>query len=320
MKIIRGITSAPKILHSGCVATIGNFDGVHLGHQAILQQVKNTAATNGLTSVAILFEPQPLEFLHAKDSPARITHLRDKVISIAHCGIDLIIVLPFNNHLALLTSEAFVKQILVTQLNVKYLIVGEDFKFGKHRQGDFAYLKNCSKQFNFFVEKSITTRVKSRRVSSSWIREALLNNDFSLAETLLNHPYTISGHVIYGDQLGGKRGFPTANIKLHHTKSLLNGVFVGRVSGLMKQPLYGMVNIGNRPTIGKQKKLLEINLFNFDADLYGKCISVELLHKLRDEKHFASLDELFAQIARDKKMAEEIVLKKITNHELQITN
>lgn len=308
MKIIRGSLSAHQALQQGCVATIGNFDGVHLGHQTILQQVKNTATAHGLLSVVILFEPQPLEFLHANNAPARITHLRDKAIPIAKCGIDLMIVLPFNNRLASLTHEVFVKQILVEQLNIKHLIVGEDFKFGKHRQGDFVYLKNCSKQFNFFVEKSITTRIKSRRVSSSWVRETLLNNDFALAEQLLNRPYTISGHVIYGDQLGSKRGFPTANIKLHHAKPLLNGVFVGRVSGITKQPLYGMVNVGNRPTIGKQNYLLEINLFNFNADLYGKCLNVELLHKLRDEKHFASLDELFAQIARDKKKAEEIIM------------
>jgi len=293
--------------HYGCVATIGNFDGVHLGHQRILQRLHEQAGLLQLPSLLITFEPLALEFF-AKETPARLMRLREKLMVLNHYPVDRVLSLKFNVRFASLTAEEFVKTILVEKLGIKYLIVGDDFRFGKNRQGDFNLLKQLGEQYHFQVANTETVLFNNERVGSSRVRAALRAGNFKLAEQLLGRTYRMSGHVIHGDKRGRQLGFPTANLLLNRKVSPLLGVFAVKVHGLGRQPLPGVANVGRRPTVDGHKQLLEVFLLNFQQDIYTQFIQVEFIEKIRDEQRFNSIDLLKQQIQKDVAIAKNILL------------
>lgn len=304
-EFIRGIHSLePR--HQGSVVTIGSFDGVHKGHKAIIRQVQQQADKLGLASVVMTFEPQPHEYFSGDKAPARLMRVRDKARALFTAGIDRVLCLSFNRRLSSLSAEQFVKQILVDGLGVKYLVVGDDFRFGCDRSGDYDFLSAAGERYGFSVTDTETLLHEGERVSSTRIRAALAASEFELAETLLGRPYAISGRVIYGQQLARQWGVPTANVQLHRYRSPLAGVFAVTATLIDGAEYFGVANVGVRPTIGGEAKpILEVHLFEFDGNLYGQEVSVQFKHKLRDEKKFDSLNELKEQIYRDRDQAKE---------------
>ncbi|HAD30055.1 MAG TPA: bifunctional riboflavin kinase/FAD synthetase [Methylophaga sp.] len=302
-KIIRGLYNLPDPAQ-GCVATIGNFDGVHLGHQAVLTQLAMKADMLNLPAVVITFEPQPFEYFVPEKAPARLSRFREKVEALRAYSIQKLCVLRFNRQLAEMQAETFIQKLLVEGLNVRYLVVGDDFRFGKDRQGDFALLQQVGKQHGFQVVNMHTFAIDDMRVSSTRIREALQDGDLAVAEKLLGRPYRMSGRVAHGDKRGRKMGYPTANIHLHRAKVPLNGVYAVQLYGIDEEPVNGVANIGVRPTIsGSDKALLEVHLFDFKRDIYGEHVQVYFLKKLREEQKFASLEQLIEQIHIDSAQA-----------------
>lgn len=303
-KIIRGLYNLPDPAQ-GCVATIGNFDGVHLGHQAVLTQLAMKADMLNLPAVVITFEPQPFEYFVPDKAPARLSRFREKVEALRAYSIQKLCVLRFNRQLAEMQAETFIQKLLVEGLNVRYLVVGDDFRFGKDRQGDFALLQQVGKQHGFQVVNMHTFAIDDMRVSSTRIREALQDGDLAVAEKLLGRPYRMSGRVAHGDKRGRKMGYPTANIHLHRAKVPLNGVYAVQLYGIDEEPVNGVANIGVRPTIsGSDKALLEVHLFDFKRDIYGEHVQVYFLKKLREEQKFASLEQLIEQIHIDSAQAQ----------------
>ena len=283
------------------VVTIGSFDGVHLGHQAILTQVKERAAQLGLPSVAMTFEPQPQEFFSAEKAPARLMRLRDKVDALLAFGLDHVLCLQFNSALSRLTASDFIRLVLVDGLGTQHLIVGDDFRFGCDRRGDFKMLCEQSQMQDFAVQDTETLEVDGQRVSSTLVRQILQQSDFDRASQLLGRPFTIKGRVIYGQQLGRELGFPTANVQLNRYSAPLSGVFAVLVR-VGTEVYQGAANVGVRPTVGDLvKPILEVHLLEFDADLYGKRIEVEFVAKIRNEEKFSTLDKLVEGIQRDVK-------------------
>ena len=283
------------------VVTIGSFDGVHLGHQAILTQVKERAAQLGLPSVAMTFEPQPQEFFSAEKAPARLMRLRDKVDALLAFGLDHVLCLQFNSALSRLTASDFIRLVLVDGLGTQHLIVGDDFRFGCDRRGDFKMLCEQGQMQDFAVQDTETLEVDGQRVSSTLVRQILQQSDFDRASQLLGRPFTIKGRVIYGQQLGRELGFPTANVQLNRYSAPLSGVFAVLVR-VGTEVYQGAANVGVRPTVGDLvKPILEVHLLEFDADLYGKRIEVEFVAKIRDEAKFSTLDKLVEGIQRDVK-------------------
>ena len=302
-KIIRGLYNLPDPAQ-GCVATIGNFDGVHLGHQAVLTQLAMKADMLNLPAVVITFEPQPFEYFVPEKAPARLSRFREKVEALRAYSIQKLCVLRFNRQLPEMQAETFIQKLLVEGLNVRYLVVGDDFRFGKDRQGDFALLQQVGKQQGFQVVNMHTFAIDDMRVSSTRIREALQDGDLAVAEKLLGRPYRMSGRVAHGDKRGRKMGYPTANIHLHRAKVPLNGVYAVQLYGIDEEPVNGVANIGVRPTIsGSDKALLEVHLFDFKRDIYGEHVQVYFLKKLREEQKFASLEQLIEQIHIDSAQA-----------------
>jgi riboflavin kinase/FMN adenylyltransferase len=283
------------------VVTIGSFDGVHLGHQAILTQVKERAAQLGLPSVAMTFEPQPQEFFSAEKAPARLMRLRDKVDALLAFGLDHVLCLQFNSTLSRLTASDFIRLVLVDGLGTQHLIVGDDFRFGCDRRGDFKMLCEQGQMQDFAVQDTETLEVDGQRVSSTLVRQILQQSDFDRASQLLGRPFTIKGRVIYGQQLGRELGFPTANVQLNRYSAPLSGVFAVLVR-VGTEVYQGAANVGVRPTVGDLvKPILEVHLLEFDADLYGKRIEVEFVAKIRNEEKFSTLDKLVEGIQRDVK-------------------
>lgn len=299
MQIIRGLHNL-RAEHRGCIATIGNFDGVHLGHQAVFQHLRQKADEFGLPATVVTFEPQPMEFFAPDRAPARLTRMREKLRALKDAAIDRVVLLEFGHKLAGMSAEAFVQELLVDGLDVRYLFVGDDFRFGKGRTGDIALLRRIGWEHGFGIENMNTFAVGQERVSSTRIREALACGDLKLAAHNLGRPYRICGRVAHGDERGRTIGFPTANIDLHRKVSPLQGVFAVLVSGLEQGQQPGVANIGTRPTVeGDTRYLLEVHLFDFDRQIYGEHVEVEFQKKLRDEKKFDSFEALRQQIARD---------------------
>jgi len=292
-----------RLANQQSVVTIGSFDGVHLGHQSILQQVIDRAKTlNGL-SVAMTFEPQPQEYFSAQTAPPRLMRLREKIEALLDFGVDLVVCMRFNEHLRQLTAEQFVNKVLVNGVKTQHLIVGDDFRFGCDRKGDFQMLEAMGRQQGFTVQDTQTVEVQSRRVSSTLVRELLQGSDFKQVGDLLGRSFTISGKVTYGQQLGRKLGFPTANLNLNRFRAPLAGVYAVwvEIEG-MAERFKGAANVGVRPTIGdKVKPILEVHLLDFDQQIYGQRITVEFVHKIRDEQQFTSLDNLADSIGEDVK-------------------
>lgn len=303
MELIRGIHNI-RDRHRGCVLTIGNFDGVHLGHQEVLRRVVEKAGELGLPPTVMLFEPQPRELFAGEKAPARLTRLRDKYVQLAKLGVERLVMVNFNAKFAAITPHDFVHRLLAEQLGVKFLVVGDDFRFGARRQGDFSYLQSQAVLAGFEVVSTDSFTVSEQRVSSTAIREVLAAGQQYEAEQMLGRPYSISGRVSHGKKLGRTIGFPTANVPLKRRVSPVSGVYVVRVGGIESgQWLGGVANVGTRPTVNGVRQQLEVHLFDLEKDLYGRQIEVQLLYKLRDEMKFSSLDELKAQIGIDAQTA-----------------
>ena len=281
------------------MATIGNFDGVHRGHQAILDQCREQAARLGLAVAVVVFEPQPREFFAGSQAPPRLTRLRDKVALLGECGVDRVLCLPFNDTLRSLTALSFIQRVLVEGLGVRHLVVGDDFRFGCDRRGDFHLLTDVGAAHGFGVEHTRTFTVDDERVSSSRIRTLLASGNFAAAAKLLGRPYRLGGRVVPDRQLGRTIGVPTANLPQPARSLALQGVYavVARLPDGRQLP--GVANIGWRPTVGAERPVLEVHVFDFDGDLYGKRLTVFPCAKLRGEAKFSHFGDLKAQIHAD---------------------
>jgi len=305
MRVIRGLQNL-RPRHRGCVATIGNFDGVHLGHRAVFQRLLAKGRELGLPATVITFEPQAMEYFAPDAAPPRLTRLREKLAALSDCGIEQVMLLEFGPRLARMDAREFVRDLLVNGLEARHLLVGDDFRFGRGREGDYRLLETMGEEHGFAVEDLHTITHGEERVSSTRIREALARGDLELARHLLGRPYRICGRIGHGDKRGRTIGFPTANINLHRRVSPLRGVFAVMVEGVAERPLSGVANIGTRPTLaGEPRYLLEVHLFDFAGDLYGRHAEVEFRLRLRDEKKFGSFEELKTQIERDAAAARE---------------
>lgn len=298
MKFIRGIHNLNE-QHRGCVLTIGNFDGVHRGHQALMSRLCEEGRKRNLPVVVMVFEPQPLELFAGDKAPARLTRLREKLRYMAEAGVDKVLCVRFDRRFAALSAQRFITDLLVDKLDVKYLAVGDDFRFGAGRQGDFLLLQKAGVEYGFEVVSTETFCDGGKRISSTAVRQALAADDLALAQSLLGHPFTISGRVVHGDALGRTLGFPTANLPLRRSVSPVKGVYAVEVRGLTPEPLPGVANIGTRPTVKGLRQQLEVHLLDINMDLYGRHIDVVLKQKIRNEQRFASLEALKEQIAND---------------------
>ncbi|MEK1943611.1 MAG: bifunctional riboflavin kinase/FAD synthetase [Pseudomonas sp.] len=298
MQLVRGLQNL-RPQHRGCVATIGNFDGVHRGHQAILARLRERADELGVPSCVVIFEPQPREFFGPDTAPARLTRLRDKLALFAAAGVDRVLCLSFNRRLRELSAAEFVHAILVEGLGVQHLEVGDDFRFGCDRAGDFAFLQQAAVVEGFTLEAASTVEIDGLRVSSTRVRESLAAADFVLAERLLGRPFQISGRVLHGQKLARQFGTPTANVQLKRRRVPLTGVYLVSVE-LDGKPWPGVANIGVRPTVqGDGSAHLEVHLLEFVGDIYGRRLTVAFHQKLRDEQRFASLEALKTAIHAD---------------------
>lgn len=296
MRVFRGHShsvSAPVVL------AIGNFDGVHLGHLALVRQLVAAAGQFKLAATVLTFEPHPREFFSPASAPARLTTLREKLELLAELGVVQAMVCPFNARFASLSAEQFIEQVLVRGLRVRHLIIGDDFRFGRGREGDFEMLRAAGDRFGFTVEAMQSVLLDGERVSSSVVRRELAAGDMRRAAAFLGRPYIIDGRVAHGAKFGRQLGFATANIRIKHNPLPMTGVFAVEVSGLGELPLPGVANLGIRPTVGGTRPLLEVHLFDFDRDIYGKHISVRFVHKLRNEQRFPNFEALKAQITAD---------------------
>ena len=308
MRVFRGF--AHPDLAPACALTIGSFDGVHRGHQAMLALLVNEAKHRGVPSCVLTFEPHPRDFFASRavppgQAPARIGSLRDKLSELANCGIDQTVVLRFDGRLAALSPQAFVDRMLHQGLGARYVLVGDDFRFGARRAGDYAMLDAAGHAAGFDVARMMSYEVRGLRVSSSAVRQALADGDMPQAAALLGRHYSVSGHVVRGRQLGRTLGFRTLNLRFDHARPAAQGIFVVEVHGLGDRPMPGVASLGVRPTLEDAGRvLLETHVFDWPAQLglesgYGRLLRVALLHKLHDELRYASLDELSAGIAQD---------------------
>lgn len=298
MKLLRG-TKHLKELASGAAVTIGNFDGVHRGHQALLAELRADAARLRLPTLVVLFEPQPSEYFHKTAASARLMTYREKLHRLAQCGIDYVYCLAFNEKLAAMSPEIFAECFIFSLFKAKYLLIGEDFRFGRNKRGCAALLRALSPSWSCEVHICRDFSEASHRVSSTQIRLALRQGDLTRASDLLGHPYCISGRVVHGDGRGRQWGIPTANVHVTHQVLPLMGVFCVRVKRANQSDYWGVANLGLRPTVGGITPVLEVHLFDFEGSLYHERIEVFFLHRLREEIKFSSMDALIAQIRAD---------------------
>ncbi|MHB0916237.1 MAG: bifunctional riboflavin kinase/FAD synthetase [Thiobacillus sp.] len=307
MRITHGFTP----LGTPHAVTIGNYDGLHLGHQAMLARLQDVAQARGLPSCVLSFEPHPREFFTPEQAPARLSSLREKAECLQRMGIDRLHVFRFDRAFSALSAEAFIEQVLGTTLQARYVLVGDDFRYGAKRAGDFALLERLGHTLGFDAEFLPTVEVASERASSTAVRQALAAGELEHAARLLGRPYSISGRVVHGDKLGRDIGFPTANIQLKHNRPPLLGIFAVEVYGLNGEPLPGAASLGKRPTVKNPDAVpvLEVHLFDFNAEIYGRRVRVDFLHKLRDEEKYPDLDSLVAQIRRDVDNAKQFLAK-----------
>ena len=305
MELIRGLHNL-RPRHHGCVASIGNFDGVHLGHQAIVARLHAHAAATGLPARVVLFEPQPLEFFRPDQVEPRLMRLREKLAALDGLGVDGVLCLRFDARLAGMPREDFVDRLLARGLGVRQLVVGPDFRFGHKRLGDVEYLKSAGTTAGFGVEAVPPLLLDGERVSSTAVRQHLTGGDLAGAARLLGRPYTLHGRVSHGDERGRTIGFPTLNLPLRRRAVSLRGVFAVRVAGLADGPLPAVANLGVRPTVGGSYPLLEVHVLDFDGQVYGRQVQVEFVQQLRDERRFDSLAALRAQIDLDVRAARAV--------------
>jgi len=310
MRLIRGLHNLAQFsaeFQSGSVVTIGNFDGVHLGHKTVLANLAKEAAKRGLPSVALIFEPFPIEFFRPTEAPVRLMNLREKVHALQGIGIDYLVCVAFNKRFAELSAQAFIHRVLVDALSVQHLVIGDDFRFGRQRQGDFALLKRYSESAKFSLQAMPTFHLLGERVSSTRIRNVLAQADLAMAATLMGHPFSFNGRVIHGKKLGRTIGFPTLNLNPKRLQMPISGVFAVSVLGLAQQPVFGVANIGVRPTVQGQRPSIEVHLFDWHKMVYGAHVIVQLEAFIRPEMTFNSLPALQMQITQDAEQAKQIL-------------
>ncbi|GHG02519.1 bifunctional riboflavin kinase/FAD synthetase [Thalassotalea marina] len=309
MRLIRGIHNielANEQDAQGSVLTIGNFDGVHLGHQRVIKALVEKAKQLNAVPIVMVFEPQPQELFRPDSAPARLTRLRDKYTLLKKLGVKRLLCVSFNQTFANLTAEQFVEHLLVEQLHINHLIIGDDFKFGQGRTGDFQMLCQAGKRFGFGVSDTASFKLSDCRISSTAIRQALSQDNLKEAQRMLGRPYSIIGRVFHGDKRGRTLGFPTANVHLKRRVSPVSGVYVVKVL-IEEQYFYGVANIGSRPSVFGIRQQLEVHIFDFNKNIYGQSIEVVLLDKLRPERKFDSLAELTEQISKDSEQARAFI-------------
>nr|WP_220099454.1 bifunctional riboflavin kinase/FAD synthetase [Alteromonas lipotrueiana] len=295
--MIRGLHNL-RPRHQGCVLTIGKFDGVHKGHKAVLSNVLKKARELDLPATVMVFEPQPEEVFAPAKAPARLSTLSEKYRLLVQADIDRLLCVRFNQEFASQSADTFIHDLLVDKLGVRFLVVGDDFRFGQNRHGDFAMLQQAGKQYGFEVVSTQSFRLDDNRISSTAVREALETGDFEKAESMLGRPFSVQGRVVHGEKKGRTIGFPTANVLLKRFRTPIKGVFAVSVT-LNNTTFNGVANVGRRPTLGGQRTQLEVHLFDFNGDLYGRPINVIPRKKLRDEHKFESFDALKQQIQVD---------------------
>ena len=306
MEIIRGVNGLlPK--HRGSVVSVGNFDGIHLGHQAVLAQLARFGVEKGLPTSLVTFEPHPREFFSAQHAPPRLTRLREKVVQLARSPLDRVVVLRFDEALSSMAPSDFIEHVLVDGLGSKVVVMGEDFRFGHRAEGNIDLMREAGRVHGFEVRCHDTHLLDGHRVSSTWVRDALAHGDFALARRLLGRPYTMCGRVAHGDRIGRTLGYATANISLRRVAPPLHGVFAVRLRGVGDLPLSGMASIGHRPTVGGRVTLLEVHVFDFSCDIYGQLVTVEFVAKLREEECYDGLDALRRQMDRDADAARAVL-------------
>lgn len=296
MRVFRGHS---RPVPAPVALAVGNFDGVHRGHAALLRRLADAASDRRLVPTVLSFEPHPREFFAPEAAPARLSTLREKLELLADAGVEQTMICPFNAAFAALGADEFIDRVLVGALRVGHLIIGDDFRFGRGRTGDFSLLQTAGQRLGFTVEAMGSVTVDGERVSSSGVRRALAAGDMARAARLLGRSYVIDGQVTHGQKLGRQIGFATANLRIKHNPLPMAGVFAVEVGGLAETPLPGVANLGIRPTVGGTRPLLEVHLFDFNRDIYGAHIAVRFVHKLRDERRFPNFDALKAQIAAD---------------------
>lgn len=305
MKLIRGIHNLRSV-HRGCVASIGNYDGMHLGHQQVLAQLVERARQFGLPSLVMCFEPTPQEFFAGDKAPMRLSSFREKFRLVEEQGVDRFFCVRFNAGVAAMEPADFIRELLVEGIGVRHLVVGDDFRFGHNRAGDFQTLVRAGREFGFAVDDTPSYSIVGERVSSTAVRNALAAGDMARSRLLLGRDYAISGRVVHGERLGRQLGFPTANIRIGHRSSPLRGVFAVRVRGLGRVR-DAVANLGTRPTVDGAEMLLEVHIFDFAETIYGKRIDVEFVHKLRDEERFENIEAMTRQLERDARQARQLL-------------
>lgn len=306
MELVRGLHNL-RAEHRGCAVTIGNFDGVHLGHRATLERLLAAARQLGLPATVLTFEPAPREFLSPASAPARLTRLREKLVLLKREHVDRCVVLHFNSRLQHVRGGEFVSALLRGRLDARRVIVGHDFRFGFRGEADVGMLRAAAVPGQFEVDVVEPLLLAGERVSSSAVREALAGGDLDRAARLLGRRYSMQGRVMEGERLGRKLGFPTANLRLHRRVAPLGGIFAVRVLGAGEQPMPGVASLGTRPTVNGTEPLLEAHVFNFDGDLYRRHLEVEFVEKIREERKFASLEAMVVQMHDDARRARDIL-------------
>ncbi len=308
MLLVRNANSFPfDRVRDGSVVTIGAFDGLHRGHQKLLDATFSAGERRGMPSVLMSFEPTPKEFFAGDNPPARLMRFREKFDALAHAGVDIFFCPRFDSGMRDIAADTFIRQLLVHTLNVRELVIGDDFHFARKREGNVASLQRAGVALGFSVTQVSSVEVGDERVSSTAIRDALWHGDMARAERLLGRPYRMSGRVIPGQSLGRDLGYPTANVNLQRRQSAVMGIFAVRVHGIGEAPLDGVASVGTRPTFDGVKPLLEVHIFDFNRDIYGKYIHVEFIARLREERKFDSADALIEQMHIDSRQAKEIL-------------
>jgi riboflavin kinase / FMN adenylyltransferase len=306
MELVRGLQNLSNAVR-GCVLTVGNYDGVHLGHQQMIRTVKQRATELGAPATVLVFEPSSKEFIDPDDAPPRLTRWREKFSALAAVGVDRLVTLRFNEQMRAMSPESFVDQLMVSGLGTRHVVVGHDFRYGSEARGTIETLRAAGRVQGFGVEEIDPFLIDGVRVSSTAVRERLERADYSGAARLLGRRYRMSGHVAYGKGLGRELGFPTANLHLMRRRSPTWGISAVRVYGIGAAPLGGVASLGTRPTVNGSEPLLEAHVFDFAGDLYGRLIEVEFIAKLRDETKFESLDAMVTQMNVDAAQAREIL-------------
>lgn len=308
MRLVRHLDDLPFAeLEAGSVVTIGAYDGLHLGHEQLLDRVIRTAKRFDLPAIVMSFEPMPKEFFATSSPPARLMRFREKFEALASYGIDLFYCPRFDTQMRGIAADAFIRRILIHGLNVRYIVIGDDFQFARRREGTLQHLQQASQALNYEIDQVASIVVEGIRVSSTAIREALWGGEMPHATALLGRPYRMSGRVIAGEKLGRTLGFPTANVDLRRRQSPVMGIFAVRVQGLAGGTKDAVASVGTRPTFDGTKPLLEVHIFDFDADIYGEYIHVDFIARLRSEEKFDEVDELVAQMHRDADNARSIL-------------